>query len=90
MSQLPYPKTHEEVLSLKEQYARESAKKKVEKMHKMYGKYPGMNICGECKHCVGMEHARVYWKCELYGITGGPGTDWRKSWQACGKFEAKA
>ena len=30
--------------------------------------------------------AKTYFKCELRGITNGPGTDHRANWPACGKF----
>lgn len=33
--------------------------------------------------------AKNYRKCSKYGVTGGPGTDWRVSNPACGLFQAK-
>jgi hypothetical protein len=90
VTQLPYPATHEEVLELKQRYKNKSVSKKIEKMHMLYGRHENaLFICGDCWHCVGMEHAKTYWKCKLYGITGGPGTDWTRKWPACGKYEAR-
>ena len=30
-----------------------------------------------------------YPKCALFGVTGGPGTDWRARFPTCGKFEER-
>jgi hypothetical protein len=87
MTQLPYPETHEDVLTLKQEYTRKNAAKKIEKMHVLYGVSAG-NLCMDCKHLFCHERSRHWYKCKLYGITGGPGTDWRVKWTACGKFEA--
>lgn len=43
--------------------------------------------CGNCAHLRTHSYARDYFKCSKAAVTGGPSTDWRKSWQACGKFE---
>jgi len=58
-------------------------------MHRMYGMAEG-HTCGECKHLFNLYYARTYFKCELSRLTHGPATDWRKKWQACGKFEQKS
>jgi hypothetical protein len=57
-------------------------------MHQMYGRDPE-HTCGQCKHLVANERATTYYKCDLTRMTAGPGTDWRKRWEACGRFEAK-
>lgn len=45
--------------------------------------------CKDCVHCVLRGGgARNYWKCDRIPHTGGPGTDIRKSWPACVRFEA--
>lgn len=33
-------------------------------------------------------HGRLYYKCELYGLSHGESTDWRLSYVACGQFNA--
>lgn len=58
-------------------------------MHKLYGECPG-RTCGECAHLFDPGHGdgkKKYYKCDLALITRGPGTDWRKSWGACGRFD---
>lgn len=41
-----------------------------------------------CDECLFLVRSAGYLKCSKYGISSGPGTDWRKKWQACGLFEA--
>lgn len=69
---------------------RRQANKKRLRMQTLYGAGPEGRTCGECVHLVTRSRARDYFKCLHYGITGGPGTDWRKRWPACGKFEQTA
>ena len=46
--------------------------------------------CGDCDHAVRVTHnSRSYWKCELAGITRGPGTDIRIGWPACRWFASE-
>jgi hypothetical protein len=45
------------------------------------------NKCGNCVHLVTKKMGGTYFKCDLSLVTAGPATDWRKSWQACGKFK---
>lgn len=63
-------------------------RKQLRTMHQDHGIAEG-KTCGECSHlCRGKYNTTVYFKCELYvPWTHGPGTDWRRFWQACGKFE---
>lgn len=64
-------------------------RKPIDDLLAVYGKQPG-HTCGECKHLVTWRFASDYFKCELSrsrGQSGGPSTDWRKSWPACGRFE---
>jgi len=90
MTQLPYPTTHEEVLELKREYKKKSAAKKIEKMHLLYGRQENpMMSCADCRHCIGRYFSKTYWKCELYGISGGSATDWNRKWPACGRFESR-
>ena len=62
--------------------------KQLATMHARHGATEGQ-VCGTCNHlCRGRYNTTVYFKCELYTPwTHGPGTDWRKKWQACGKWE---
>lgn len=57
-------------------------------MHQLYGRDP-THTCGRCKHLIAKQYAHTYYKCEFAKQMSGPGTDWRKSWRACGKFEEK-
>lgn len=44
--------------------------------------------CGTCVNCILVNGgARNYWKCKRLPITGGPGSDIRKSWPACPYYE---
>lgn len=55
-------------------------------IHRRYGACDGRK-CGECGHFG--EHpyrSRTYFKCGLTLQTCGAGTDWRRSWPACGAF----
>jgi hypothetical protein len=46
-----------------------------------------------CKSCVRFQsddyHGVTYHKCELRGMTHGPGTDHRVKWPACSKYEER-
>lgn len=59
---------------------------KIGKMHEVYGVSAG-NHCKDCIHLLRKRIAKVYFKCGLYGNSGGPATDWRVSFEACGKFK---
>lgn len=61
--------------------------KQLATMHARHGATDGQT-CGACAHlCRGRYNTTVYFKCDLYTPwTHGPGTDWRKKWQACGKW----
>jgi len=61
--------------------------KKIESMTRLWGKGPEGVRCGDCVQFVTQNyHDGRFFKCRLYGITRGAGTDWRKKWPACGKF----
>jgi hypothetical protein len=49
---------------------------------------PERGTCGDCVHRVSVgHHDRAFPKCELAGITHGPGTDCRAWWPACTRHE---
>ena len=68
--------------------ATDGTPKQLRTMYARHGMTEG-KTCGECEHlCRGKYNTAVYFKCDLYTPwTHGPGTDWRKKWPACGKFE---
>lgn len=70
----------------------DSRSKQLRIMHQDHGITEG-KTCGECAFIVrGQYEGRgpYYFKCKHYTPwTHGPGTDWRKFWQACGKFEVQ-
>ena len=85
---MKYPDSHEEAEILKAEAKRASRSKPIEKMHELYGShFP--DHCGDCKHLLTREFSNTYFKCRIYGVSGGPATDWRKFWDACSKFEAR-
>jgi hypothetical protein len=63
------------------------AMRKILTMHGRYGVGPDGVRCKECVQFVAVRLAKTYHKCRLFGITGGPGTDWRGRFAACGRFE---
>jgi hypothetical protein len=67
---------------------KKKATRKIERMHVIYGKHEGAK-CGDCVHFYGKSYARTYHKCELFGDSGGPATDWLVHFVACGKFEPR-
>lgn len=61
----------------------------VEQMRRMYGERP-TSTCGSCRHLIRQGRARDFLKCEKFGTTHGPGTDWRAKYRACGLWEEAA
>lgn len=53
----------------------------------------GVNVeasCGDCRFCESESyHNRSYVKCKAVPQTNGPGSDTRKKWPACTKFEER-
>jgi hypothetical protein len=59
----------------------------IQSMWRRYGKNESVT-CGNCKHLIAFNyHNKTYRKCDLYAITHGAGTDWRKKWPGCKSFE---
>ena len=58
-------------------------------MRQAYGIGPNGATCGACAHLYTVQYAGTYHKCGLGPQSKASTTDWRKRWQACGKFQAK-
>lgn len=58
-------------------------------MHRVYGRGPVNATCRTCAHLYSKRYGETYYKCDLNADTNGPGTDWRVSWPACGKYESE-
>lgn len=59
-------------------------------MHSTHGHGPVEAKCGQCTHL--HQHQVGYsrfFKCHIYGRTGSNASDWRKKWEACGRFQAE-
>ena len=82
---MKYPETQAELDAVRSEAKRARRAKQIEKMHIAYGVIDGKQ-CGDCANLITLSHAKDYHKCKLYGITGGPATDWRLRYDACGKF----
>jgi hypothetical protein len=52
-----------------------------------FGKGPEGAKCKSCQHFFAKQFARTYYKCDIRGNTGGPGTDHRANWKACSKYQ---
>ena len=59
---------------------------RLREMHVIRGFGPAGAVCGGCAHLITMKRGGTYFKCDLSRVTGGAGSDWRKSWPACGAF----
>ena len=62
---------------------------KIGLMHAEYGVLSGVT-CKTCPHLEAHCNAdctRVWYKCQLFGVSSGPGTDWRIGNVACGGFK---
>ena len=50
------------------------------------GNGPQDKRCKSCAHLVVKQWDKRYFKCDLNKDTGGPASDWRVTWPACGKY----
>lgn len=57
-------------------------------MRARYGATPGRR-CRTCARLICHEYLHNYYKCTLYGMSDSAATDWRVSYPACGKWEAR-
>lgn len=53
------------------------------------GSGPAGETCGACKNAYCRQYSKKYWKCRLVKETHGPGSDIRRKWAACSRWEAK-
>ena len=61
-----------------------------ERILKVLAGVPFDATCGDCRFCETMRaNTRSYVKCKGVPLTHGPGSDTRKKWPACTKFEAR-
>jgi hypothetical protein len=59
---------------------------KIQLMYEEYGRVPGCR-CRNCDHLIARVNGdcnRVWYKCAMFGVSGGEGTDWRCGNEACG------
>lgn len=61
---------------------------RIRAMHSVYGLTEGQT-CGTCRHLICKHYSKRYYKCGMARQTSSAATDWRVSWQACGKWEAR-
>lgn len=61
---------------------------RIRAMYSAYGVTEGER-CGTCAHLYMRQFNHRYYKCSMAKQSNGPDTDWRVSWQACGKWEER-
>ena len=54
-----------------------------------FGAGPWGKECRECSHMYEHRSDKTYWKCDLRKHTNGAGSDHRRHWPACARFEPK-
>lgn len=57
--------------------------RKIEIMHRTFGKCPG-HTCKQCSNLI--RGSWNYAKCRVYGDTSSQASDWTQRWEACGMF----
>lgn len=55
----------------------------------LYGEGPDDKLCKDCGHMVAKRLGKVYWKCDQRKVTSGAGTDHRRGWPTCARFEQR-
>ncbi|MGA2263195.1 MAG: hypothetical protein ABSH28_17400 [Acidobacteriota bacterium] len=83
---LRFPATEKEKQEILQAYGVKP--KRIDQMHKLHGVREG-SVCGDCRYLVGKHYDKTYFKCRFFGNSNGPGTDWRRKWEACGKFNER-
>jgi hypothetical protein len=59
--------------------------KRMKLMLQVYGAGPANEVCGNCDHFIQHKQSKSWFKCDLTA-PGGPATDWRATWPACGRY----
>lgn len=60
------------------------AKRKIDAMHRIYGRKDG-EVCKSCCNFIRLDyHGEKYGKCYMYGLSHSPSTDWAMRNIACG------
>lgn len=89
LTAIKYPKTQEERDEIEAQKKRARKMRRLWVMHSRSGKMEGKN-CGDCEYFYQVEYnCKRYFKCGMYGESRAESTDWRKKWEACGKYEER-
>lgn len=65
----------------------ERARRRIGRMHAKHGHGPEGATCADCSYFRRYKTNRVYFKCQLYGVSRSEATDWRAGWPACGLFQ---
>ena len=61
--------------------------RKIDLMHRVFGKAGGVHICKECSNCVKVRrNSKNLRKCKVYGLTHSAASDWAQRYEACGMF----
>lgn len=59
--------------------------RKIDLMHKLFGKSRNGLLCSECKHFYRKDaRGTLRRKCEVYGDSNSEATDWKATYPACG------
>lgn len=61
--------------------------RKIDAMHRIYGKDPWGRKCDKCPHLFRRVRSRAYYKCEVYGSSASEATDWRVGYWACAMID---
>jgi hypothetical protein len=77
------------LIFMEKQSTAQAVPRAIRPMYAAYGKHDTDETCGHCAHLIATGHTKTFYKCELAKVSHGAGTDFRKKWQACGKFESE-
>lgn len=72
---------------LKHEHVGPTHPKQLQTMQRKFGPGPEGATCGTCVQLVAKKFAKTYFKCRIYGFSGGAATDWRKRWPACSRYQ---
>jgi len=91
MKRNPLSQSHLKPDPAQQQWLFEQSKKQIGNPNpcvRMFGKDAMDRKCRDCRLLLRkvLRSSKVFFKCQLRGNTGGPGTDHRAGWDACKKF----